>query len=64
MTARWRAGAERSPLVARGLTDAAVATQLLISPRTVQRHLSAIYGKLAVSTRTAAARIAIAHGLV
>ena len=32
-------------------------------PRTVDRHLSAIYTKLGVATRTAAAAFAIEHGL-
>lgn len=50
-------------LVAEGLTDAQVALKLTISPRTVQRHLSAIYSKLQVTSRTAAARLAIAQGL-
>jgi DNA-binding CsgD family transcriptional regulator len=50
-------------LVAEGLTDAQVALKLTISPRTVQRHLSSIYSKLQVTSRTAAARLAIAQGL-
>jgi len=33
-------------LVARGLTDSAVAEQLFISPRTVSQHLRPVYGKL------------------
>jgi DNA-binding CsgD family transcriptional regulator len=51
-------------LVAQGLTDGAVAEQLFISPRTVSQHLRSIYGKLAVSSRTAATRFAVQHGLV
>jgi DNA-binding CsgD family transcriptional regulator len=50
-------------LMARGLTDAEVAEQLFLSPRTVGTHLTSIYGKLGVSSRTAAARIAIERGL-
>jgi predicted ATPase/serine/threonine protein kinase/DNA-binding CsgD family transcriptional regulator/Tfp pilus assembly protein PilF len=50
-------------LVARGLTDAQVAQQLVISPRTVSTHLTAIYGKIQVSTRSAATRYAIEHQL-
>jgi DNA-binding CsgD family transcriptional regulator len=50
-------------LVAHGLTDAAVANELFISPRTVGQHLRSIYGKLDVSTRSAATRIAIEHGI-
>jgi DNA-binding NarL/FixJ family response regulator len=51
-------------LVAQGLTDNQVAERLVISPRTVQRHLSSIYGKLDVTTRTAAARLAVEYKLV
>jgi DNA-binding CsgD family transcriptional regulator len=50
-------------LVARGLTDAQVADQLSISPHTVHTHLRTIYGKLAVTSRSAATRHAIEHGL-
>ncbi|HEX5502968.1 MAG TPA: LuxR C-terminal-related transcriptional regulator [Thermomicrobiales bacterium] len=50
-------------LVARGLTDAQVADRLSISPHTVHAHLRAIYGKLAVTTRSAATRHAIERGL-
>jgi DNA-binding CsgD family transcriptional regulator len=50
-------------LVAHGLTDAAVANELFISPRTVGQHLRSIYGKLDVSTRSAATRIAVEHGI-
>ncbi len=51
-------------LVAQGLTDARVAEQLVISPRTVNWHLTTIYSKLGVSSRAAATRFAIEHGLV
>jgi DNA-binding CsgD family transcriptional regulator len=51
-------------LVAAGMTNAQVAQGLFISPRTVQRHLNSIYRKLGVSSRTAATRFAIEHGLV
>jgi DNA-binding NarL/FixJ family response regulator len=51
-------------LVARGLTSAQVAAQLVISPVTVNTHLRNIYGKLEVNSRTAAAKFAIEHGLV
>ena len=37
-------------LVARGLTDAQVAEQLVISPRTVNTHLTSIYNKLGVDS--------------
>jgi predicted ATPase/DNA-binding CsgD family transcriptional regulator len=51
-------------LVAQGLTDAQVAAQLVISPRTVNTHLKAIYGKIGVSSRSAATRYAMEHKLV
>jgi predicted ATPase/DNA-binding CsgD family transcriptional regulator len=50
--------------VALGLTDAQVAEQLVISPRTVTSHLSSIYNKLGVSSRAAATRFAMEHQLV
>jgi DNA-binding NarL/FixJ family response regulator len=51
-------------LVARGLTDTQVAEQLVISPRTVNWHLTAIYSKLGVSSRAAATRYAIEHQVI
>jgi DNA-binding CsgD family transcriptional regulator len=51
-------------LVAQGLTDAQVAEKLVVSPRTVNAHLSSIYSKLGISSRTAATRFAIDHHLV
>jgi predicted ATPase/DNA-binding CsgD family transcriptional regulator len=51
-------------LVAQGLPDAQVAEQLVISPRTVNFHLTSIYSKLGVSSRAAATRFAIEHHLV
>jgi predicted ATPase/DNA-binding CsgD family transcriptional regulator len=50
--------------VALGLTDAQVAKQLVISPRTVTSHLSSIYNKLGVTSRSAATRFAVEHKLV
>jgi DNA-binding CsgD family transcriptional regulator len=55
--------AEVLGLVAQGLTDAQVAEQLFISPRTVGVHLSSIYNKLGVSSRVEATRFAVTHGL-
>ncbi len=51
-------------LLAQGLTDAQIAEQLIISPRTVNTHLTSIYGKIQVSSRSAATRYAIEHHLV
>ena len=50
-------------LVAQGLTNAQVAAQLFLSPRTVGQHLRSVYNKLGVSTRTAATRFALEHRL-
>jgi len=51
-------------LVAQGLTDAQVAEKLVLSPRTVSTHLTSIYGKLEVNSRSAATRFAVENGLV
>ena len=51
-------------LVAQGLTDTQVAEQLVISPRTVNWHLTAIYSKLQVTSRSAATRYAIEQHVV
>jgi DNA-binding NarL/FixJ family response regulator len=51
-------------LVASGLTDAQVAEQLVISPRTVNTHLTSIYNKLGVSSRLAATRYALEQRVV
>ncbi len=47
--------AEILELVAAGLTNAAIAERLWISPGTVKKHLDSIYSKLGVANRTAAA---------
>jgi len=51
-------------LLAQGLTDAQIAAQLIISPRTVNTHLKAIYGKIQVSSRSAATRYALDQHLI
>jgi DNA-binding NarL/FixJ family response regulator len=50
-------------LLAQGLDNAAIAAQLTITKRTVQNHISNIYGKLGVTSRTEAMLYAIRHGL-
>jgi DNA-binding CsgD family transcriptional regulator len=50
-------------LVAEGLTDAEVAERIFLSRRTASTHLTSIYTKLGVSSRTAATRFAVEHGL-
>lgn len=51
-------------LLAGGCSDAQIATELVISRRTVSTHLTAIYGKLGVNSRAAATRHALDHKLV
>jgi DNA-binding CsgD family transcriptional regulator len=51
-------------LVARGKSNKEIAADLVISDRTVARHMSNIFTKLGVSTRTAASAFAFEHDLV
>jgi len=51
-------------LAARGFTNKAIGAQLGISDRTVQGHLTNIYGKLSVASRTEAVTKAIQLGWV
>jgi DNA-binding NarL/FixJ family response regulator len=51
-------------LVAKGKSNKEIAAELVISDRTVARHLSNIFTKLGVSTRTAASAYAFQRGLV
>jgi DNA-binding NarL/FixJ family response regulator len=50
-------------LVAAGLTDAQVAEELVVSPHTVHAHVSSIYSKLGLSSRSAVTRYAFEHHL-
>jgi DNA-binding NarL/FixJ family response regulator len=50
-------------LVAAGETNKAIATRLVLSERTVDRHVSNIFTKLGVSSRAAATAHAYEHGL-
>jgi ATP/maltotriose-dependent transcriptional regulator MalT len=56
--------AEVLRLVAQGRTNSDIASVLVLSPKTVERHLSNIFLKLEVSSRTAAAAYAHEHGLL
>ncbi|AEG44630.1 response regulator transcription factor [Isoptericola variabilis] len=51
-------------LVAAGRSNAQVAPELVLSEKTVARHLSNIFAKLDVGSRTAASAFAFEHGLV
>ncbi len=50
-------------LLADGLTDLQIAEKLVLSPRTVHAHISSIYNKLDVTSRSAATRYAMEHHL-
>lgn len=50
-------------LLARGLDNTAIARELVVTKRTVQNHVSTIYAKLGVASRTEAMLYAIRHGI-
>jgi DNA-binding CsgD family transcriptional regulator len=56
--------AEVLRLVASGRSNAQIAADLVLSEKTVARHLSNIFTKLSVGSRTAATAYAFEHGLV
>ena len=56
--------AEVLRLVADGLTNKEIASQLFLSHKTVARHLSNIFTKVGVSSRASATAFAAAHGLL
>jgi DNA-binding NarL/FixJ family response regulator len=51
-------------LVAKGLRNTEIAEQLYLTPKTVGHHVSAIYAKLGVDTRTKAAQAASQLGVI
>jgi len=51
-------------LLAEGNTDHQIAERLVISPRTVNTHLTSLYRKMGVTSRTAATRLALELGRV
>jgi DNA-binding NarL/FixJ family response regulator len=51
-------------LVSTGLTNRGVATRLSLSEKTVARHLSNIFAKLGLSSRSAATAYAYENGLI
>jgi DNA-binding CsgD family transcriptional regulator len=55
--------AEVLRLLATGMTNAEIARELSLSPRTIDAHLTTIYSKLDVTTRGAAIRFALDHDL-
>jgi DNA-binding NarL/FixJ family response regulator len=55
--------AEVLALVAAGRTNREIAETLVLSHKTVARHLSNIFAKIGVTSRTQAAAYAFQHGL-
>jgi HD-GYP domain-containing protein (c-di-GMP phosphodiesterase class II) len=51
-------------LLARGLSNKAIAVQLVVSPKTVGHHIEHIYRKIDCSTRAAASLFAMQNGLL
>ena len=51
-------------LVATGKTNRSIAAELFLSEKTVARHVSNIFGKLGLGSRSAATAYAYEHGLV
>ncbi len=49
-------------LVARGLSDRAIAEELVISSKTVEKHVGAVLRKTGTTSRTAAVMCALAAG--
>jgi HD-GYP domain-containing protein (c-di-GMP phosphodiesterase class II) len=50
-------------LVARGMSNAAIAAELVLSRKTVEHHVEAVYSKLGVHSRSAATLLAMQKGL-
>jgi HD-GYP domain-containing protein (c-di-GMP phosphodiesterase class II) len=51
-------------LLARGLSNKAIAERLVVSPKTVGHHIEHVYRKIGCSTRAAASLFAMQHGLL
>jgi len=51
-------------LVARGMSDAEIAAELIVSPHTVHRHIANVRTKLNLPSRAAAVAYAAKHGLL
>ncbi len=65
----WPAGLTRREveilrLVARGLSNRQIASELTISPKTANAHVEHIYTKLGVNSRALASLFAAKHGLI
>ncbi len=51
-------------LLSTGLTNRAIADELVVAVRTVDTHVSSVLAKLGVSSRSAATSLAFRHHLV
>ena len=51
-------------LLAQGLSNKEIAAILWLSERTVERHITGLYRKIAVERRSEATAFAMRHGLV
>src|SRR3954447_20525112 len=51
-------------LAVRGMSNKQIASQLIVTPKTVGNHIEDIYSKIGVSNRVAASIYAMEHGLV
>jgi len=73
LTRRWRTGPDSAPpsltaretevlrLIAQGLPNRQIASQLGLGLRTVESHVSNLLGKLGLASRTEAALYAVSH---
>lgn len=59
-----RREAEVLGLLAHGLSNKEIAAELWLSDRTVERHITGLYGKIGVQRRTEATAFALRHGLL
>src|SRR4030095_5789494 len=55
---------EAAALVARGLSNRAIAHELVITEATVERHVGNVFAKLGLTSRAQLAVWAVEHGLV
>jgi DNA-binding NarL/FixJ family response regulator len=75
LTRRWRSGPDSTPpaltaresdvlrLIAQGMPNKQIASQLGLGLRTVESHVSNVLGKLGLTSRTEAALYAVSHHL-
>jgi DNA-binding NarL/FixJ family response regulator len=59
-----RREAEVLGLLAQGLSNKEIAAELWLSTRTVERHITGLYGKIGVQRRTETTAFALRRGLL